>query len=373
MQSIWEKETFYPAQDILIVGAGLMGLWTAWELKQLQPTLKITILERNPLPSGASTRNAGFACFGSPTELIRNSETMGMDAMLELVEQRFKGISKIKTMFAAEQIGFEDCGGYETINKDYRHWSTLEDHIHELNKTLKGITGHASVFVRDEAQRSVAGLGSFDAVYANPTEAALHSGKLVQSLTSKVKDAGVQIVYGFTVEQWDADAAQVTVRNGEQCFKAQQLAFCTNAFTPALVPAIPVEPARGQVILTSPIPNLPMKGTFHFDEGFYYWRHLGDRILLGGARNKALTEEHTTDQSGSVFIRQQLEIFLERLLPGYRYSIEAHWSGIMAFTEDGKPLLQRINERTIAAISCNGMGVALTPMIAEKLAGMLVR
>ncbi len=373
MQSVWEKETFYPPQDILIIGAGLMGLWTAWELKQLRPSLQITILERHPLPSGASTRNAGFACFGSPTELIRNSETMGMDAMLELVELRFKGIRKIRTHFADAQIDFESCGGYEGINKDYRYWSELDDRIGVLNKALHAITGHPDIFSRNEEQRSIAGLAGFDAIYANPTEAALHSGKLVQALTNKVNQAGVQIVYGFTVDQWEAGTAEVTVRSGEQAFMAQQLIFCINAFTPALVPGIPVEPARGQIILSSPIPGLPVRGTFHFDEGFYYWRHLGDRVLLGGARNKALAEENTTDQNGSAFVRQELEAFLRRLLPGYQYDIEAHWSGIMAFTGDKKPLLHQVNERAWAAIACNGMGVALTPMVSEKLAALVLK
>jgi gamma-glutamylputrescine oxidase len=372
MLSVWEKETFYAPQDVLIIGAGLMGLWTAWELKQLRPSLQITILERNPLPSGASTRNAGFACFGSPTELIRNSETMGMDSMLELVQLRFEGINKIRSHFSAAQISFESCGGYEGINKDYRYWQELDDRINTLNKALKTITGYDAIFQRDDAQRKLAGLGYFDTIYANPTEAALHSGKLVKALGSKVSEAGVQIVYGFAVERWESDSNRVTVWNGEQAFHAEQLVFCTNAFTPGLVPGMPVLPARGQVILSSPIPGLPIRGTFHFDEGFYYWRHLGDRVLLGGARNKALVEEQTTDHSGSVLIRQALEAFLQKLLPGYNYTIEAHWSGIMAFTADGKPLLQRVDERTAVTISCNGMGVALTPMMAERAARMVL-
>ncbi|MGC4234401.1 MAG: FAD-binding oxidoreductase, partial [Niabella sp.] len=66
--SIWEAETFYAPQDIIIVGAGFTGLWTAFYLKQKYPSKKITIIERGPVPAGASGRNAGFACFGSLTE-----------------------------------------------------------------------------------------------------------------------------------------------------------------------------------------------------------------------------------------------------------------------------------------------------------------
>lgn len=44
--SLWEKETYYSNNDVLIVGAGLMGLWTALELKKRAPKLKITIVEK---------------------------------------------------------------------------------------------------------------------------------------------------------------------------------------------------------------------------------------------------------------------------------------------------------------------------------------
>ena len=97
--SIWEKESFYKNCDIIIVGAGLMGLWTAFELKQRAPRLNITIVEKNTTPLGASTRNAGFACFGRPTELLSDADTMGEDAMWLIAQMRFLGIEKIKNIF----------------------------------------------------------------------------------------------------------------------------------------------------------------------------------------------------------------------------------------------------------------------------------
>jgi gamma-glutamylputrescine oxidase len=151
------------------------------------------------------------------------------------------------------------------------------------------------------------------------------------------------------------------------------LLLCTNAFTTGLAQGLTVKPARGQVIVTSPIENLALKGTFHYDEGFYYWRNLGNRILIGGARNTAFAEEETTDLSGSVKVKDALAHFLkEHLHPSYQYTIEHHWSGIMGFTGDKKPFVGYIGDNALAAIACNGMGVALTPMIAEKAAATLL-
>ena len=86
--------------------------------------------------------------------------------------------------------------------------------------------------------------------------------------------------------------------------------ICTNAFAKNLLPDADIVPARGQVLLTSPIQNLPFNGTFHSDEGFYYFRNLDNRVLLGGARNKAMDEEQTMDMNTSEFIQSELENYL---------------------------------------------------------------
>jgi glycine/D-amino acid oxidase-like deaminating enzyme len=372
--SIWEKETWYTHQDILIVGAGLMGLWSAWELKKRKPSLRITIIERHTTPLGASTRNAGFACFGSPTELIHNANTMGTDAMLQIVEMRHRGIEKIKAHFTAEEIGFEPCGGFECVNRDYKGWNELDDQIIWLNRSLKPITGKEQSFHRRDEKLSEQGLRNFDALIENVSEASLHSGMLVQSLTKKVLSAGVSIFYGLEIQSWEKQNHRMLIQTKQkQHLSATQILFCTNAFTHTLLPELHITPGRGQVIVTSPIEGLAMKGTFHFDEGFYYWRNLGNRILLGGARNRAFDEEATLDLSGSDKIKEALTQFLsEHLGPQYSYSIDHHWSGIMGFTDDKRPFLGRVSDGVFASIACNGMGVALTPVIAEDTADLLL-
>ncbi|MBI2282636.1 MAG: FAD-binding oxidoreductase [Bacteroidetes bacterium] len=372
--SIWEKESFYAPQDIIIVGAGLMGLWTALELKEKRPSLRVTLLERNTTPLGASTRNAGFACFGSPTELLHDADTQGTDDMLAIAEMRYRGIEKIRAHFTDTAIGFDACGGYECINQDYTHWQELPDRLNWLNGLLKGITGKPALFQQVNHKLAAMGLRGFDSLVENETEAALHSGKLVQLLTQKVQAAGVTILSGLevsTIEKQN-NSVCITTRQNHQ-FTAIHVLLCTNAFTNELAPIAAIQPARGQVIVTSPIPNLPMKGSFHFDEGFYYWRNLGDRILLGGARNSAFEAEATTDLTGSASVRKALEDFLaQHLHPSFQYRIDHHWSGIMGFTADKRPYTARVKEGVTAAIACNGMGVALTPIVAEKLSQQLL-
>src|SRR5258708_18490307 len=106
------------------------------------------------------------------------------------------------------------------------------------------------------------------------------------------------------------------------------LLVCTNAFARQLLPQLDIIPARGQVLVTSPIKKLPFRGNFHFDEGFYYFRNLGNRVLLGGARNKALAAEQTDELITTTLIQNELERYLrEVVLPRQAFTIEHRWSG----------------------------------------------
>jgi len=125
MISIWEKETFFAPQDVIIVGSGFVGLWSALYLKKKAPKLKISILERGLIPTGASTRNAGFACFGSLSELMHDVRISGTDKMLELVELRYKGLEKIQKHFADGSVDFEISGGYELYDDSIVETETL--------------------------------------------------------------------------------------------------------------------------------------------------------------------------------------------------------------------------------------------------------
>src|SRR5579871_309936 len=146
--SIWEKESFFKHHDITIIGSGFVGLWSAYYLKRQNPKLKILIVERGIIPTGASTRNAGFACFGSLTELLSDIERMGEEKMLELVSMRFKGLKKIRKTFHRSEIGYETHGGYELLTSPGKFMDSngLRSAIDRMNRKLKRVTGEQKTF-----------------------------------------------------------------------------------------------------------------------------------------------------------------------------------------------------------------------------------
>lgn len=366
--SIWELETFYRKRDIIIVGAGFTGLWTAISIKEKYPEKSVLIIEKNSTPLGASTRNAGFACFGSLTEIISDSEKMGWEKTLDLVKMRFEGLKKIQHYFPAEEIDFELCGGYEILNDD----APLQ-RIEGVNSKLKAITGLDKTYKLNQQKLKEIGFAQSEYLIENPVEGSLHSGKLLQKLIEKCHDLKIEFLFATEIQKVEETDLEIEVFIDENVsIKSKQIVYCTNAFSSSLIENEEIIPARGQILLTEPIENLKIKGTFHYDEGFYYWRNLGNRILLGGARNQDFETEKTTDFSTTEFLQNHLENFLKTvILPNHNPIIEMRWSGIMAMGIEKSPIVKQISERQFAAVRLSGMGVALAPKIGEIVADLL--
>ena len=365
--SVWEVETFYRNRNIIIIGAGFTGLWTAISVKEKFPEKSVLVIERSPVPMGASTRNAGFACFGSLTEIIADSEKMGWEKTLELVKMRFEGLQKIQNYFEPEEIDFKLCGGYEILNDD----SPLQ-RIDEVNERLKSITNFEKTFNLNQNKIEEFGLGNAKYLVENLCEGSLHSGKLLQKLLKKCQDLGVEFLFGTEVLEISETEGSVKIITGNFEIQSEKLVIATNAFTQNLLPKIDLFPARGQILLTEPIENLKIKGTFHYDEGFYYFRNLGNRILLGGARNLDFKNEETTELEITELLQNHLENFLKTvILPHQNFKIEKRWSGIMAMGTEKSPIVEKISSRQVAAVRLSGMGVALAPKIGEMVAEML--
>ena len=372
--SVWEKESFFAPRDFIIVGSGFTGLWSAYYLKKRYPEKSVLILERGIIPSGASSRNAGFACFGSFTELLADSDKLGESYMLELIEMRFRGLERINKKFSHSRIDYENLGGYELLSSEkFPDLNVLRTSLDSLNNKLQKITGKQKTFQLNDSKIKSFGLGGSHHLIENKLEAQLHSGKLLQALVQLVHSVGVTILTHVDVKRIEVENDRVRLEsNLPITLRAEQVLICTNAFAKSFLPDLDITPARGQILLTEPIEGLKIKGTFHYDEGFYYFRNLDNRILLGGARNKFIREEETFSIETSESVQQELEKFLkEIILPGIPYQINLRWSGTMAVGKEKKPIVQKINDRIFCAVRMSGMGVALAPQLGKQVAGMM--
>lgn len=374
MISIWEKETFFAPQDVIIVGSGFVGLWSALYLKEKQPKLKITVVDKGAIPTGASTRNAGFATFGSLGEMVRDAQNTGVDKMLRVTEMRFKGIERIQKHFGKKAIDFELCGGYELFD-DATSLETLQDNIAYVNSLLKPVTSSKKTFRLTDERLDEFGFRKTAHLVQSKSEGYLHPGKLIQVLLQKVQGLGVKVLTNVDIAGFHQHHKSIELTTNQPFnLSTSQLLLCTNAFTKTLLPQLDIVPARGQVLLTSPVKNLPFKGAFHAEEGFYYFRNLGNKVLLGGARHKALADEATTSFQTTDFIQRHLENYLaEIILPNFKngYRIEQRWAGIMAFGSEKTPIVKQVDKNIFCAVRMSGVGVALAPVVAQEVVEMM--
>lgn len=373
--SFWEQDAMLSA-DFIVVGGGLIGLQTALELRERRPHARIMVLERGVLPAGASSRNAGFACFGSLTEILEDFDTLGVDAALNVIEQRWRGLDRLRRRLGDEAIGYEALGGNELLFE--LHLVAL-DRLDEVNGHLQALFGR-TVFSTDEPALRSCGFGpQARMLIRNPLEGQLHSGRLMRALAVLARQQGIELYTGAAVAAWEEGGGEVRLQVQpllpHACsveFRAARVAFCTNGFTLELIQDSGIVPARGQVLVTEPIAGLGWRGTFHVERGFYYFRNVGERVLLGGGRHHDFAGEASCDMVLTDGIQRALERLLQEVvLPGRRPRIEQRWAGIMGFSRDKKPQVRLLSERVALGFGCNGMGVALGADVAAQTAELL--
>ena len=197
--SYWERETLVGNVDIVVVGSGLVGLFTALFLKQKNPAIRVVVAERGPFPHGASSRNAGFACFGSVSELLDDFRSRPRKEVLQLVERRYAGLQKLRATLGDAKIGFESCGGtelFEATESDMKE-ACMEE-LPQLNNDLQDMLG-IRPFREDQAFAKFSG-GRFTHAIHNNAEGAVHTGKMVRALLDQCRDAGIELWNGIEIE-----------------------------------------------------------------------------------------------------------------------------------------------------------------------------
>lgn len=372
MQSVWESRQFHRTPDLVVVGAGIVGLFTALFHKRRCPHHHVIVLERGPFPSGASVKNAGFACFGSPSELLADLEKEGSDAMLARVENRWKGLLELRAELGDAAIGFDPTGGHEIYATHDALYTRVAERFDMLNDSLKPIFGKA-VFRWDDHAVAGSGLNGIRHLARTDLEGPLDTGLLMGTLLRKVLAEGIFFRPKTEVmEILDGPASVVLHLKDGDVLEAANVIVCTNGYARQLFPDLDVVPARGQVLKTEPIPGLKLWGTFHYQEGFYYFREHAGGVLLGGGRNLDFDGETTWADGTTEVVQNALERLLrEVIIPGRPFTIAQRWSGIMGMGSSKTPIVERRSPRVAVAVRLGGMGVAIGIRVARQAADLM--
>ena len=377
--SYWEKQTYFNNVDLLVIGSGIVGLNAAICYKTKFPKAKVLVAERGILPNGASTKNAGFCCFGSVSELADDLTHIKEDVVFQTVLLRFKGLKKLRNLLSDDIINYQQLGGFEVFDSK-KEFETCADSISSFNKNIKEVVGLKNVYGLDiKMNEHLPAQGPFIAMIKycikNNYEGQINTGQMMQALLGIAYKKGVIILNNLEVDKiTDSKTNVETAFKNNLSLTSKKVIIATNGFAKQLLPALDVKPARAQVLITEPIKNLKVEGTFHYQQGYYYFRNIDNRILFGGGRNLDLKGEETSEMLVTETIQNKLEeILKEKILPKQKFEIDQRWSGIMGVGTEKKPIIKHTSKNVVCAVRMGGMGVAIGSLVGQMAVDELIK
>lgn len=360
--SFWERDQYLERVDAAVVGGGIVGMTTAIFLKKLRPNLRVLVLERGVLPAGASSKNAGFACFGSLSELAADLNHEPFDAVLDLVEKRYNGLTALRKLLGEAAIGYQPVGGFELFMPQQPELlEAAMQLMPTLNAAMADRLGLDHTYARCDDLLPGWGFSGFNSAICNRFEGSIDTGLLFTNLQKLALDLGVKVLCGVEVASVSNSGQGALVEfAGGSVLKCGHVHVATNGFAASLINQADVKPARAQVLVTEPLAQVPFEGTFHLDEGYYYFRNVGNRVLLGGGRNLDIEGETTTQQVVTQKIQSKLDELLKaQILPNVTYSVFCRWAGTMGVGSSKSVILKQVQPHVTCAVRLGGMGVAL--------------
>ena len=362
--------------DVAIVGAGYTGLWTAWYLKEAEPSLRVVVLEREHAGFGASGRNGGWLSGLLAGSRERWAAEYGREAVVALQRAAFAAVDEVADWTRHHGV---DCdlvhGGSLDVATSAPALERLRAAIAYQRAWGFGEDDWRELEVQELATR-VAVDGARGATFT-PHCARLDPVKLVRGLASAVVGAGVELYEDTPVSA----IAPGIVRTPHGDVRARQIVRATEGFTHALAPRRLI-PMNSAMIVTPPLDDATWARigwdgyeTFHEAAHVYcYLQRTADgRIAIGG-RGIPYRYGSRTDRRGEVAEQtaRQLTQRLRRLF-GIDVAPAHAWAGVLGVARDWSPAVT-YDERTGLATAGGyvGHGVGSANLAARTLRDRLL-
>lgn len=367
--------------DVVVVGGGYTGLWTAWYLRQLEPEARVVVLESEAVCGrGPSGRNGGF-CNAMWLSLASMRERWGDAAALAIACAASDAVTRIGA-FCEEQAvdAWWRPGGYLQTSTAPAHdgaWESAAAACREL-----GVPEAIVPLTPEEVQARCAS-PAFRAGAVCPDSATVQPARLALGIRRRLLEEGVEIFESSPVRKLEAAGGGVVAHTEGGAVRAERAVLAIGAAAKGRR-----GPLRGQltvasshIVLTEPVPELIEQIGWTGGDAITDCRSLLDyfrttpdgRIAFGwgggriafGARTRGRAE---VDRS----VIEATAAHLYDYFPALRGRRLTHaWGGPIDASPTHLPAVTSLpGERAFAAAGYTGNGVGPSNMVGRTLASL---
>lgn len=338
--------------EVLIIGGGYVGLSTAYWLSEMNPGMKITILERSFSGAGASGRNAGFLTKGSASFYNALFREWGKEraksifefaqVSLELVhdhilsrspELKFERSKSVTLFRSEEQLTKWQTPDFRPLDFGFQ-WTPRSNLSDPLQGTFAGAFEHGPEFP------------------INPTH-------LLSTLRALLESRKIRLIENVSAFELTPEG----VRTEVNMIKAKHVVLALNGYLPQFHQTFKnlITPRRAQMVAVKLEESFPCPGLHYDPEERVYWRMSEENVLLvGGKRLLDERGEIGDFEKVSPIVQNGLEDYIRERLK-VKYSVLNRWSGTMGFTEHELPYVSKasapLDTVVVGGFSGHGMGL----------------
>ena len=347
--------------DVAIIGGGFSGLWSAFHLKKLDPSLKIAIFEAKSLGYGASGRNGGWASSEYPVHKETLKKRIGASLTTQLFEALDQSIDEIGDFSKNHsEVGFAKSGSlYFARNR--AQLSRLKSKADERNLWLSS----------SEVKERLNVTGALGGVL-NPSCATVHPFNLVMALAAHLQSKGVSIFEN----SWASPVSGGVLVNSA-FIKAPVVIQATEAFA---APGREFIPLYSLMVATEPLSEsiwaeIGNSERFTFAENShmvnYAQRTVDNRIAIGGrGATYPFASKLQESKESTAKVHETIRSLLRSWFPILRDVDFTHsWGGAVAITRDWEPYVQWDPKSGFGKLGgYAGDGVTMSHLAAKVLA-----
>ena len=356
--------------DIAIVGSGYTGLCAARILKKNGAS--VTVLDRNTIGWGASSRNGGMATPGLKQGIQKIHKIYGEKLAHEFWKISVDAIDLIDEIVADHSI---DCdwerNGHASLATKPSHAPRLKEYGSWLEKEF----GHYQKYIPKHQIQDEIGSNTYYGALTDEISGGLHPSKYVFGLASAVSNLGVQLCENTDVtkiEKNDSNNFKLITSKGD--ITAKKVIIATNGYTDRLVSKLKplIFPVGSYIVVTEPLTNelqniINPKRRMYYDSKRFlnYFRLTPDGRMLWGGRNDLSTDLDLDDSA------KRLSKELYTVFPDLKDIPITHtWTGKLGITFDLMPHIGKTNG-IYYAFGYGGHGLSIATYLGTEIGLML--